>query len=122
MSDRKVLVVEDNDLNSELAVRKLQRLGYAVRACGDAESALASIPADRPDVILMDLGLPGMDGLEATRRLKADEATRSIPVIALTAHAMAVDRERSLLAGCDGYVSKPIDFAELDAAIRRLTP
>ena len=116
----KVLVVEDNELNCEVVVRKLERLGYAVRACPDAESAFAMLAAERPDVILMDLSLPGIDGLQATVRLKADDATRQIPVVALTAHAMESDRLRALAAGCDAYLSKPIDFPELDATIKRL--
>ena len=103
-----ILVVEDNPLNRELTEAILERAGYAVDAVGDAETALAAAGRAQPDLVLMDIELPGMDGLEATRRLKADPTTREIPVLALTAYAMAGDEARARAAGCDGYLTKPI--------------
>ena len=115
----RVLIVEDNLLNMELATDVLEAAGYEVRQAWTAEDGLAAARADGPDVVLMDLGLPGMDGLAATRLLKEDAATRDLPVIALTAHAMSGDRERALEAGCDAYVSKPIDTRTLAETIGR---
>jgi CheY-like chemotaxis protein len=96
------------------------RRGYDVLLASDGEEGVAVALADRPEVILMDMSLPKVDGWEATRRLKADEATRAIPVIALTAHAMRGDREKAMAAGCDEYDTKPVDFERLVEKIERL--
>jgi CheY-like chemotaxis protein len=116
----KILLVEDNELNRDMLSRRLVRRGYEVLLAGDGEQGIAVARAERPAVILMDMSLPKIDGWEATRQLKADEATRGIPVIALTAHAMSGDREKALEAGCDEYDTKPIDFDRLVAKIDRL--
>lgn len=112
-----VLIVEDNPANMTLATFLVQSAGHVVLAAPDAEAGLALARAERPDLILMDIQLPGMDGLEATVLLKRDEATRAIPVIALTALAMKGDEERIRAAGCDGYISKPLAYRELLAII-----
>lgn len=104
-----ILVVDDNPQNLKLVRVLLESEGYRVRAAADAEEALLVLESLEPDLILMDLQLPGMDGLEFTRRLKADPARRKIRIVALTAYAMKGDRERVLAAGCDGYVAKPVD-------------
>lgn len=114
---RVILVVEDNEANRMLIQVVLEGLGYVVRLASSATEALASIGLQRPDLILMDIQLPGQDGLELTRRLKADPQVASIPVIALTAHAMASDRQLCLDAGCIGYIAKPIDTRSLGAQI-----
>jgi two-component system, cell cycle response regulator DivK len=108
----KVLVVEDNTVNMSLAVFLLQSAGHTVLSAKDAEAGLAMARAEHPGLILMDIQLPGMDGLEATSLLKQDLATRAIPVIALTALAMKGDEERILAAGCDGYIAKPMRYRE----------
>lgn len=108
MSRRRVLVVEDHPLNVKL-VRLLLQSCYDVLTAGDAEEALQLLQDERPDLILMDLQLPGMDGLELTRRLKGDPRTRGIVVVALTAYAMKGDEDRALASGCSGYITKPID-------------
>jgi two-component system cell cycle response regulator DivK len=115
-----ILVVEDNLANMKLAALLLRNAGHQVLAAADAESGLAAARAERPDLVLMDLQLPGMDGLAATALLKADPATAAIPVIALTALAMKDDRARSLAAGCDGYIAKPLRYRELYALIDAL--
>jgi two-component system, cell cycle response regulator DivK len=112
-----VLLVEDNPANLKLAVVLLEMAGYTVISARDAEAGLALAREERPDLILMDIQLPGMDGLEATALLKRDLATRAIPVIALTALAMRGDEERIRAAGCDGYIAKPMQYQELLAAI-----
>jgi two-component system cell cycle response regulator DivK len=119
-----VLVVEDNAANMTLAVFLLQSSGYTVLTETDAEAGLMRARAARPDLILMDVQLPGMDGLEATRLLKSDQATRDIPVIALTALAMKGDEERIRVAGCDGYIAKPLAYRDFLAVIagRLATP
>lgn len=109
---RTVLLVEDNPANMTLAVFLLQSAGHRVLSATDAEAGLALARAERPDLILMDMQLPGMDGLEATMQLKRDELTRAIPVIALTALAMKGDEERIRAAGCDGYIGKPMRYKE----------
>lgn len=109
----KVLYVEDNDDNIYLLSRRLKRNGYDVLIAKDGQSAIDIAVAEIPDIILMDLNIPVIDGWEATRRLKATAETKSVPVIALTSHAMAGDREAALNAGCDDYDTKPIDFARL---------
>jgi len=112
-----ILLVEDNELNRDMLSRRLARQGFEVAIAVDGPGALSAARSRPFDVILMDLSLPGIDGLEATRRLKADPETRPIPVIALTAHAMSGDRERALAAGCDDYEIKPIEFPRLLAKI-----
>ena len=107
-----VLVVEDNPTNMKLAVTLLESAGHHVMVASDAEAGLAIARAELPDLILMDIQLPGMDGLEATMQLKRDDATRTIPVIALTALAMKGDEERIRAAGCDGYIAKPMRYQE----------
>lgn len=119
----KVLVVEDNPANMALAIFLLQSAGHNVLSATDAEAGLTMARDEQPNLILMDIQLPGMDGLEATALLKREDATRAIPVIALTALAMKGDEERIRAAGCDGYIAKPIryqDFlATLDAQLAR---
>lgn len=121
----KILLVEDNDMNRDMLSRRLSRRGHEVLAACDGASALAMVRSQAPDVVLMDMSLPVMDGWEATRRMKADGATAAVPVIALTAHAMADDRERALAAGCDDFDTKPVDIerliAKIDAAMARST-
>jgi len=116
----KILVIEDTENTRVLLQRRLKLRQYAVVAVGDAERGLETAQAEQPDLILMDVGLPGMDGWAATRRLKADPQTRRIPVIALTAHAMQGDREKALAAGCDNYEIKPVDFDALFAKMDAL--
>lgn len=109
----KILLVEDNEANRDMLSRRLTRKGYDVVMAEDGQQAVDMAAAERPDVILMDMSLPVIDGWEATRQVKAQEGTRAIPVIALTAHAMAGDRERALEAGCDDYDTKPIELPRL---------
>ena len=116
----KILLVEDNELNRDMLSRRLIRRGYEVVMAFDGEEALANAVSEQPDLILMDMSLPKIDGWEATRRLKADPGLRVIPIIALTAHAMAGDRERALEAGCDEFDTKPIEFERLLAKMERL--
>ena len=109
----KLLIIEDTENNRALLTRRLRPAGHEILTAEDAEQGLELAKSERPDLILMDVGLPGMDGWEATRQLKADPETAKIPVIALTAHAMQGDREKSVQAGCDGYEIKPIYFPRL---------
>lgn len=109
----KILLVEDNEMNRDMLSRRLERRGYQVLLAVDGEEGLALARSEAPDLILMDMSLPRVDGWEATRRLKAASETRSIPVIALTSHAMAGDRQRALEVGCDEYDTKPIELARL---------
>ncbi|MGH6896363.1 MAG: response regulator [Geminicoccaceae bacterium] len=118
----KILYVEDNEDNVYMLTRRLERAGFAVVVASDGAQGVAIARAERPDLILMDLSLPVLDGWEATRRLKASEATRAIPIVALSAHAMPGDREKALDAGCDDYDSKPINMPSLLAKIRALLP
>jgi two-component system cell cycle response regulator DivK len=113
----KVLIVEDNAANMTLAIFLLQSAGHTVLSAADAEVGLRLARDEQPNLILMDIQLPGMDGLEATMLLKRDEATRAIPVIALTALAMKGDEERIRAAGCDGYIAKPLEYRNFLAAI-----
>ena len=115
-----VLIVEDNAANLKLATFLLQSAGHTVLSTTDAEAALTLARDQQPDLILMDIQLPGMDGLEATALLKADQATRAIPVIALTALAMKGDEERIRAAGCDGYIAKPMRYQEFLKTIAAL--
>ncbi len=116
----KILVVEDNDNNRDMLVRRLQRRGFEVFIALDGEEAQSVAHTQIPDLILMDMSLPVIDGWEATRRLKASSTTGRIPVIALTAHAMAGDRDRALEAGCDDYDTKPIELPRLLGKISAL--
>jgi two-component system, cell cycle response regulator DivK len=113
----KILLVEDHEMNRDMLTRRLRRWGYEVIGAVDGQEAIAMALSEPVDLILMDLSLPGLDGWQATRQLKADPQTRSIPVIALTAHAMPGDRERAIEAGCDDYDTKPVDFDRLVAKI-----
>src|SRR3979411_359789 len=113
----KVLIIEDNAANMTLATFLLQSAGHSVLSATDAETGLTLARGQQPDLILMDIQLPGMDGLEATALLKGDDATRAIPVIALTALAMKGDEERIRAAGCDGYIAKPMRYQEFLATV-----
>jgi two-component system, cell cycle response regulator DivK len=113
----RVLVIEDNASNMTLATFLLESAGHTVLSATDAEGGLAIARAERPDLVLMDVQLPGMDGLQATALLKGDPSTRGIPVIALTALAMKGDEERIRAAGCDGYIAKPLNYREFLAAV-----
>ncbi len=117
MSKNSILVVDDNPANAALLSFLLSRKGYDVRTAADANEALLLVEEFAPRLIMMDLQLPGMDGLELTRRLKADPRTRQTIIIALTAYAMKGDEERARAAGCDGYVSKPIDTRTLPGVV-----
>jgi CheY-like chemotaxis protein len=110
----KILLVEDNEMNRDMLSRRLQRKGYSVITAEDGEKGLLLARSEMPDLILMDISLPAMSGWEVTRLLKADEATRNIPIIALTAHAWITDREKALEAGCDEYDTKPVEFGRLN--------
>jgi two-component system cell cycle response regulator DivK len=116
----KILLVEDNEMNRDMLSRRLLRKGYEVVMALDGEQAVAMAQSDKPDLILMDMSLPIIDGWEATRRVKAAEASSRIPIIALTAHAMSGDRERALGAGCDDYDTKPIEMPRLLEKIEAL--
>jgi len=105
----KIMVVEDHQMNLKLVTDLLEIEGFDVMPCEDAESALKALDKDLPDMILMDVALPGMDGLELTRILKADQKTKDIVIVALTAFAMKGDREKAMAAGCNGYITKPIE-------------
>jgi two-component system cell cycle response regulator DivK len=115
-----ILIVEDNEMNRDMLSRRLQRKGYEILLAIDGANGIDVATASAPDLILMDMSLPVMDGWEATRRLKADKALRHIPIIALTAHAMANDREKALEAGCDDYDTKPIELPRLLAKMEAL--
>lgn len=113
----KVLLVEDNEMNRDMLSRRLERKGHEVLLALDGAEAIAMTREHLPAVVLMDMSLPVLDGWEATRRLKADESTRAIPVIALTAHALPAERDRALEAGCIAFETKPIDFPKLLAVM-----
>jgi CheY-like chemotaxis protein len=113
-----ILVVEDNEVNQLLTASVLEREGFEVDLAGSSVQAMERLGSRKPDLILMDIQLPGMDGLALTRRLKADPATANITVVALTAHAMSGDREQTLAAGCAGYISKPIDTRTFGSQVR----
>jgi CheY-like chemotaxis protein len=116
----KILIIEDTEHNRVLLTRRLKPRGHEIVTAEDAESGLALVESEKPQLVLMDVGLPGMDGWNATRALKQNPATKHIPVIALTAHAMQGDREKAIEAGCDDYETKPIDFNRLFEKIDRL--
>ena len=109
----KILIVEDNEMNRDMLSRRLQRKGFEVVMAEDGQQGVDMSKSENPDVILMDLGLPVMDGWQATTTIKAEESTKNIPIIVLTAHAMAGDREKALDAGADEYDTKPIEFKRL---------
>ena len=114
----KILIVEDNEMNLDMLSRRLERRGYEVLIATDGATGVTMAKNDKPDLILMDMSLPVMDGWEATRQIKADDNVKAIPVIALTAHAIAGDREKALAAGCDEYESKHVKFSRLLAKIQ----
>ena len=116
----KVLLVEDNEMNRDMLSRRLIRRGFQVVFAMDGKQGIELARRERPDIILMDMSLPVIDGWEATRRVKADDVTRSVPVIGLTAHAMAGDREKAIEAGCDDYDTKPVELDRLIGKIERL--
>ena len=116
----KVLLIEDNEMNRDMLSRRLIRRGFQVVFAVDGQQGIDLARSERPDIILMDLGLPVIDGWEATRRVKADDATRDVPVIGLTAHAMSGDREKAIEAGCDDYDTKPVELDRLIGKIERL--
>ena len=116
----KILLVEDNEMNRDMLSRRLEKRGYVLVMAVDGPQALEMARSETPDLILMDLSLPEMDGWEVARRLRADDATERIPIIALTAHAMAGDREKALEAGCNDYDIKPVDLPRLHEKIRAL--
>jgi two-component system, cell cycle response regulator DivK len=116
----KVLLVEDNELNRDMLSRRLTRRGFHVVCAVDGQQGIDLARSERPDIILMDLSLPVIDGWEATRRVKSYDATRNVPVIGLTAHAMSGDREKALEAGCDEYDTKPVELDRLIGKIERL--
>jgi CheY-like chemotaxis protein len=118
---KRILLVEDNETNCDMLLRRLRRLGYEVSGADNGVSGLAAARSQAPDVILMDLSLPEMDGWEASRQLKADAATRMIPIIALTAYASESDRASAIEAGCDDFETKPLDLERLLSKIRTLT-
>jgi len=116
----KILLVEDNEMNRDMLSRRLERKGYQIVIAVDGNQGVAMAHSEAPDLILMDMSLPELDGWEATRQLKAAPDTRSIPIIALTAHAMSGDREKALEAGCDDYDTKPIELPRLLGKIQAL--
>jgi CheY-like chemotaxis protein len=117
---QKILLVEDNEMNRDMLSRRLERKGYRVVTAQDGKQGYSLARTQRPDLILMDLSLPAMDGWEVTRLLKADESTRHIPIIVLTAHVLVSDRQKAFAAGCDDYDTKPVDFARLSEKIENL--
>ena len=119
MAGKNILLVEDNEVNRRLAGFLLRSQGYQVREATSAQEAFEILKTEQPDLTVMDIQLPGMDGLDATRKLRAEPATAEIPVIAVTSYAMAGDRDKALAAGCSGYVTKPIDKTIFLAEISR---
>src|SRR6202789_2979562 len=116
----KVLLVEDNEMNHDMLSRRLIRRGFEVVFAVDGQQGVDLARSEKPDIILMDMSLPVMDGWEATRRVKADDVTRGVPVIGLTAHAMSGDREKAIEAGCDDYDTKPVELDRLIEKMQRL--
>jgi CheY-like chemotaxis protein len=116
----RLLVVEDNEENRDALSRRLQRRGFEVLIAVDGKSGVETAKTEKPDLILMDMNMPELDGWEATRQIKAEETTRDLPVIGLTAHAMPGDRERAIEAGCADYHTKPVDFPKLLAQIEAI--
>ena len=118
----RILLVEDNEMNRDMLSRRLRRRGLEVVTAVDGAEGVEAAQREHPDLILMDMSLPVIDGWEATRRLKGTESTRHIPIVALTAHAMSEDRERALEAGCDEYATKPVDLERLLSIMQTLLP
>jgi CheY-like chemotaxis protein len=116
----KLLLVEDNEMNRDMLVRRLEKRGYQMVIATDGLAGIELARTSNPDLILMDMSLPGLDGWQASRQLKSDNATARIPIIALTAHAMAEDREKAMAAGCDEYETKPVELTSLLAKIEAL--
>ena len=116
----KILLVEDNEMNRDMLSRRLRRRGYEVIAAGDGQEGIAMARVGQVDLILMDMSLPVLDGWDATQQVKADAATKGIPIIALTAHAMESDRQKALEAGCDDFDTKPVELARLLGKIEEL--
>lgn len=119
-SPARLLLVEDNEANRDMLSRRLRRRGFEVLLAEDGESAIVLTASEKPDLILMDLSLPKLDGWETTRHIRATPETSTVPIIALTAHAMTEDRERAISAGCDDYDTKPVDFERLMGKIAKL--
>jgi CheY-like chemotaxis protein len=117
---KKILLIEDNEMNREMLARRLQKRGFEMLLAEDGLIGVDQARKGNPDLILMDMSLPNLDGWDASRQLKADPATAAIPIIALTAHAMAEDREKALAAGCDEFETKPVDLASLLAKMETL--
>ena len=117
----KILLIEDNELNLDMLTRRLERKGFSIIAARDGLSGIEKANQEKPELIIMDLSLPILDGWEAAKKLKADNVTKSIPIIALTAHAMKGDKEKALNAGCDEYDTKPVDFDRLLGKISKVT-
>jgi CheY-like chemotaxis protein len=118
----KILIVEDNEMNRDMLSRRLVKKGYTVAIATDGLMGVEMAHSERPDLILLDMSLPEIDGWEAARRLKADDATKGIPIIALTAHAMVTDKERAMAAGCDEYDTKPVEITRLLEKMVKLLP
>tara|TARA_Y100000590_G_scaffold303751_2_gene342471 strand:+ start:4573 stop:4932 length:360 start_codon:yes stop_codon:yes gene_type:complete len=118
----KILLVEDNELNRDMLSRRLERKGFSVTCAVDGQAGVDMAKADNPDLILMDLSLPVLDGWNATKILKSDDTTSQIPIIVLTAHAMEGDKEKAMETGCDDYDTKPVDFQRLMGKINTLLP
>ena len=116
----RILLVEDQEMNRDMLSRRLRKRGYEVAIAVDGAEGVEKARSELPDLILMDMSLPVMDGWEATRKLKADDGTRSIPVVDLTAHAMTSDREKALEAGCDAYETKPVELPRLIETMEKL--
>jgi CheY-like chemotaxis protein len=117
----KILIIEDNALNLDMLTRRLERKGFSIIAARDGLSGIEKANQEKPELIIMDLSLPMLDGWGAAKKLKADNVTKSIPIIALTAHAMKGDKEKALNAGCDEYDTKPVDFDRLLGKISKVT-
>ena len=118
----RILLVEDNDMNRDMLSRRLARRGFEVSVAIDGQEGLDKVREEKPDIVLLDMDLPKVDGWQVAREVKADEQTASIPIIALTAHAMVGDRDQALAAGCDDYDTKPVEFKRLLGKIRALLP
>ena len=116
----KILLVEDNEINRDMMLRRLQRRGFTVLTAVDGQLAVDLTRSEKPDLVLMDMSLPVLDGWGATRQIKSDDAVKYIPIIGLTAHAMVGDREQALKAGCDDYATKPVEFEKLVEMMNRL--
>ena len=116
----KILVVEDNEINRDMVVRRLQRRGFTIVSAVDGQQGIDMTRSEKPDLILMDMSLPVVDGWEATRQIKSDPNIKHIPIIGLTAHAMVGDRDKAIQAGCNDYATKPVEFEKLVGLINRL--